>query len=185
MRPALEPNLGKSAVSDVNLCTHFGSNLMVPRGNLGSWAGFHHIFLPLREFDSTRTTDLSESFRITATTGRTGTGLHVARSGRSMKTISRTVLIGLLIGAALPSMCQAGDPGSTSASASGTAVFTPASGPTEFAPPATAGLTPVPPSPSQSGRVQVGDSSNGSTPSTPGTPSDQAPGNVAYDSMGG
>jgi Inverse autotransporter, beta-domain len=43
---------------------------------------------------------------------------------------------------------------------------------------------PVSPSPSQSGRVQVGDSSNGSNPSSPGTPSDQAPGNAAYDSMG-
>jgi len=33
--------------------------------------------------------------------------------------------------------------------------------------------------------VQVGDSPNGTNPSTPGTPSNQPAGNVAYDSMGG
>jgi Inverse autotransporter, beta-domain len=121
-----------------------------------------------------------------------------------MKTIARTVLLGLLIGATVPSMCQAGDPVSMSASASGTATvpgaapviptssdaspFTPEPPPMPGllpAPSTSGGQSPTaPPSAGQSGRVQLVDSPAG-TP-TPGTPANnQAPGSVAYDSMGG
>jgi Inverse autotransporter, beta-domain len=103
-----------------------------------------------------------------------------------MNTIARTVLLGMLIGAAFPSMCQASDPISTSASANGTAGNVTFS--SEPSPPPLPGTMPVPPTPSstpQSGHVQVGDSTNGTNPSAPGTSPNQPAGNVAYDSMGG
>jgi hypothetical protein len=121
-----------------------------------------------------------------------------------MKTIARTVLLGLLIGATVSSMCQAGDPVSMSASASGTAsvpsatpVIPTSADLSPFAPepPPMPGLLPVPStsggqsptapaSAGQSGRVQLVDSPAGGTP-TPGTPSNPDSGSVVYDSMGG
>src|ERR1700722_5414039 len=50
-----------------------GRNPLFRHGYVGGWAGFHDIFPRPCEIDSTRTTDLSESFRITAITGTTGT----------------------------------------------------------------------------------------------------------------